>query len=275
MSKMTHITATASVPAESSVRGLEIVTGTQIISAIAPSDPLTKTPKPTPVLQRIRYAAAVLEGPDQILEFVAECFVGHDARVRKHESDWILESSTFEVCTSGEQIFPMADDIVSRLHRVMALYCGTTQVMSVSYIFWINAAGEKMRSIRAVLPINVTSSAGMAELKSMRGMQPLGTGVLQTSLHDEMIREALTLHGESKLSWSQIYDIIELFGGVDGIAKAGRAGKRHTRIIRQTANHYRHLGGPKKNPLPSNPPTLTEATDFVRSLLKQYISSRL
>jgi hypothetical protein len=275
MNKTTNITATANVPAESSVRGLAIVTGTPIPATIRSRPPQQNMTKAAPALQRIRYAAAVLEGQAHMLEFVAECFVGDEARVRKQEEDWILESSKFEVCTSGEQVFPMADDIVSRLHRVLALYCGTTRVLSVAHIFWIDAAGEKMRAIRGVLPINVTSSTGMADLKIMTGAQPLGAAVFHTSLHDAMVDEALALHGEGGLSWSQVYDIIELLGGAESIAKAGRADKKSTRIVRQTANHYRHLGDPKKNPLPLNPPTLAEATTFVRSLLKRYVLSRL
>jgi hypothetical protein len=90
-----------------------------------------------------------------MLESVAECFDRDDARVRKHEAGWILESCEFTSCTTGEQVFPIADDIVSRLQRILALYCGADEVLSVDHICWINAAGEKRRSIRGVLPINV------------------------------------------------------------------------------------------------------------------------
>ena len=171
--------------------------------------------------------------------------------------------------------FPIADDIVSRLHRILALYWGADEVLSVAHIYWINAAGKELRAIRGVLPINVISSTGIAELKTMRGTQPLGSAVFQTSLVDAKVNEALALHGESGLSWSQVYDIIEFLGGVDSIAKARYADKKQTRTVRQTANHYRHLGSLKKYPLPSNPPALAEATEFARSLLKRYLSSRL
>jgi hypothetical protein len=275
MNKKTVVTATVTVPAESPLRGLTFATGTPVPAA-APSAPAQQAvKKPGPTLQPIRYAAAVLEGQDWMLESVAESFVSKEARIRKHEEGWVLESSEFASCTTGEQVFPIADDIVSRLHRILALYCGADEVLSVAHIYWINAAGEKLRAIRGILPINVVSSAGIAELKTMRGTQPLGSAVFQTSILDAAVNEALALHGENGLSWSQIYDIIEFLGGEHKIAKAGYADKKQTRIVRRTANHYRHLGSPKKYSLPSNPPALAEATEFARSLLKRYFSSRL
>ena len=119
------------------------------------------------------------------------------------------------------------------------------------------------------------SSKGIAELKTMRGTQPLGSAVLQSMILDAAVREALTLHGESGLSWPEIYDIIEFLGGEAGIAKPGYDNKKKTCAVRQTANHYRHLGSPKKFTLPSSPPTLAEASDFARGLLQRWISSRI
>jgi hypothetical protein len=56
------------------------------------------------------------------------------------------------------------------------------------------------------------------------------------------VNEALTLHGDSGLSWSQVYDIIDLVGGVKGVVKVGYATKKQASAVRQTANHYRHQG---------------------------------
>lgn len=86
---------------------------------------------------------------------------------------------------------------------------------------------------------------------------------------------ALALHGQGELSWSQVHDIIELLDGVDRIARAGRGNRNQLRLVRKTADHYRHLGDPERYPLADNPPTLDEATVLVRDVLKRYISSRL
>ena len=98
---------------------------------------------------------------------------------------------------------------------------------------------EPLRSIRGSIAVNVVSSKGLAELNRMSGTQPLGSAVFEAMILDSKVNEALALHGESGLSWSQVYDIIEFFGGAAGIFRAGYA------------------------------------SEFVRSLLKRWISSRL
>lgn len=270
------MSATVTVPAEHPARRLSI-TGTPTPSA-APSAPAQQPvakPKAKPS-QIVRYAAAVLEGQPDMLETVALCFVSNNATIKEHESEgWILESCEFTSCTTGEQVFLKADDIVSRINRIMALYCGATSALSVEHIYWISAEGKPLREIRGSIPVNVVSSKGLAELKSMRGTQPLGAAVHQTMTVDPAVQEALNLHGEIGLNWSQVYDIIEFLGGKDRIAKAGYANKKKTDTVRRTANHYRHLGSPNKYPLPPSPPTLAEGVEFARNLLKRWIASRL
>jgi hypothetical protein len=62
-------------------------------------------------------------------------------------------------------------------------------------------------------------------------------------------------------------------GGVNAIIKKKWATRGQVVTCRQTANHYRHLGSPKKYPLPANPPSLTESNSLVLNLLKKWISS--
>ena len=275
MNRRAVMSVTATVPAESDVRSFAIVTGSPV-PATAPAAPSQQTPaKPDLSLPVLRYAAAVLKGQADMLESVAASFDDANVKIRKHEEGWILESSEFASCGDGAQVFPIADDLVSRIHHVLSLYCGATATLSVEHIYWINAEGKKLRTIRASLPVNVISSKGLGELKNLSGTQPLGSAVLQAMNDDAAVKEGLTLHGADGLSWSQVYDIIEFLGGEAGIVKAGYANAKQIRAVRQTANHYRHLGSPKKYPLPSNPPALAAASEFARSLLKLYISSRL
>jgi hypothetical protein len=219
-------------------------------------------------------------GQADTLASIAPCFDSDSAKIRKQrikkqEESWVLESSEFARCTTGEEVFPIADDIVSRINHILALYCNFTPMFSVEYINWIDAEGEPKRTIRDSVSVNVVKSKGISDLKSTSGTQPLGSAVLRLVGLDSAVSEAFALHGDSGLSWSQVYDIIDFVGGVDRIAEAGYANKKSTSAIRQTANHHRHLGNPRKCPLPPNPPTLAEAGEFARSLLKRWITSRL
>ena len=156
------MSAMVTVPAESTARTLAINTGAPVPVTDPPAPPQQAPAKPKLNLPTVRYAAAVLKGQPDMLESVAACFDGDDAKVRKHEEDWILESSAFASCATGEQVFPIADDLVSRIHHVLSLYCGATATLSVEHIYWINAEGKKLRTIRGSLPVNVISSKGLA-----------------------------------------------------------------------------------------------------------------
>jgi hypothetical protein len=273
MNKTAIVSATATIPAHSQARTLSINPGTPT-TRTTPSPPARQAvTKPDPNARVIKYAAAVLKGQLHMMESIAACFISDNARIKKHQDGWILESSEFAACTNGEEAFLIADDIVSRANCILALYCGATSALSVEHIYWINAEGEELRQIRGSISVNVVSSQGLADLKTMSGTQPLGSAVFQAMINDPAIWEALDLYGESGLSWSQVYDIIEFFG-IATIVKAGYS-KTQTTRVRRTANHYRHLGNPNKPPLPAKPPTLIEASEFAASVLKRWISSRL
>jgi hypothetical protein len=245
------------------------------LAADSPELPPPAAAKPKAKKLVIRHAAAVLTGQSDFLERIAPCFVGDNAKIRKLGEKWVLESCEFESCQTAEQLFSIADDLVSRVHRILALYCNCTRPFVAKYISWTNEKGEAWRAIRGSIGSNIVSSKGLAQLGKMRGEQPLGSVVFQAVDLDPPLKEALALHGEGELGWSQIYDIIEFLGGTNGIVNSKFATKERTDAIRQTANHYRHLGSKRKFPLPSYPPSLAEGGDFARSLLKLWIDSRL
>ncbi len=278
------VSTTVTVPATSEVWGLSVAATTVNLPgtpnptpASSPAQPAVAKITPSPV---IRYAAALLTGQEDVLASIAPCFDSDGARIKRQrfkeeEDSWVLESSEFAVCTTGNEVLAVADDIVSRIHQILALYCNYTPLLSVDCICWINAKGESLRTLRDSFDVTVASSKGLAELKSPSGTQPLGSAVFEAMTRDVKVNEALALHGESGLSWSQVYDILDLVGGVKGVVNVGYATKKQASAVRQTANHYRHQGLKKKPALPANPPTVDQANEFARGLLKRWISSRL
>jgi hypothetical protein len=279
--KPTIVSATVTVPATSEVWGIKIKTTVNPAGtpnpASPPAQPAVAKITPSPV---IRHAAALLTGEEDVLASIAPCFDSDAARIKKQrlkekEDSWVLESSEFARCRTGIEVLALADEIVSRIHQILALYGNYTPVLSVDCISWTNAKGESLRTVRDSFSVNVVSSKGLAELKSASGTQPLGSAVFEAMTRDVKVNEALTLHGDSGLSWSQVYDIIDIVGGVKSIVKAGYATRKQASAVRQTANHYRHQGLKKKPPLPANPPTAAQANEFARGLLKRWIASRL
>ena len=223
----------------------------------------------------MRYAA-ILSGQVQILENIAPCFSGDEARITKLDNTWALLSSDFEAYAKAQDVFPIADIILHRINCALALYTRLLSPFAVTYIQAFDDAGRPLnRGVRGSVTINVYSAEGIAELASLQGLQSLGSAIVHKANSDPAVNEALSLHGDNGLGWPQIYDIIEFLGGANEIVRNGWATKKRIRDIRQTANHFRHLGSTKKYPLPATHPTITEASTFVNDLLKRWITSRL
>jgi hypothetical protein len=88
--------------------------------------------------------------------------------------------------------------------------------------------------------------------------------LVEAAWRDKKLEEALGLIGDGEdLQWSQLYNILEFLGGADAIVKKNWATREQIIKCRQTANHHRHLGSPKKYPLPPNPPSWGVARTLV------------
>jgi hypothetical protein len=216
---------------------------------------------------------AELEGEPHVLENLAPCLQGNYARLRRIGNRWVLESSAFDQCKAGQEVFPEAEMLVSHIQAILAIYLQLHDAFRVVSILWLNAKGRPFRrSLRSHINVNTYSAKGILELASLRGVESLGTALAHRAAAHAAFREALALVEKRPLRWSQIYDVIE-FLGAERIATTGWATRRDIVRIRRTANYYRHLGRPKKDTLPKNPPTLANARTFAFNLLKRWIAT--
>jgi hypothetical protein len=212
-----------------------------------------------------------LKGQVETLEAVAPCFQSDRVRIIKRD-DWFLESSEFDQCSNGGQVFPIADDILRLIHRVCLLFTGLASPFEIGYVQPYSDTGSPLRrALRSIQTINVYSSAGIQELRTLKGTQTLGAEAISRALDDQTIRIALSLIGEHGPQWPQIYDVVE-FLGWKAIVNKGWATQREVKRVKRTANHHRHAGRPGRNPLPPNPPSLHDSATFVLGLLKKWIT---
>ena len=220
--------------------------------------------------------AAMLRGQRPVIESIAPCFTSSEARIRVLDKHWILESSRFSNCSSIDEAFRIADRLVIQIQGVLGVYLGLHSSISVSSILTLDPNGRAVHQrLRELIVINVYSAHGLRELSDLSKSKPMGSALLALSAYDSAVEEALKLVGERGLGWSQIYDIIEFLGGENAISSSGFSTRSQTRLVRRTANYYRHLGRKARDPLPTNPPTLAEAQIFAAGLLKRWLGARL
>jgi len=189
--------------------------------------------------------------------------------------EWVLESSRFEPCTTPDEVFTVAEWLLEEIHRLLNLYLYLASApLSVTAVLTFDNDKLVRRRIRASVPYTVYS-ADISELSAVVNSTSFGSMVLGKAPADRALRELWDLIGQGSLSWARIYDVIDFFGGADAIEKAGLATKKETLRMRRTANHYRHLGAPKPNTLPENPPTFVQAHAFAIGLIKKWLQSRI
>ena len=158
----------------------------------------------------------------------------------------------------------------------MSLYRGLSYRPTVKFIQCLDAGGQPCGNlVRASLTVMITSPTAMAELtKPIKG-KPLATAIFESMVKDTKISEALKLYQDVENRWGDVYDIIEFLGGPNLISKSGLDSMKEAKLVKQTANHYRHQGAHKQYPLSPNPPTLGKASLFAKKVLSLWIESRL
>jgi hypothetical protein len=224
-------------------------------------------------VKQMRFAVE-LKGRTATLANVAPCFQGNLVRVEKIGDTWFLRSSEFEKCKDTNEVFKVADRLLTLINRVSMLHMHLIAPFELGYVQAFNDSGNPTsRGLQASYSINVYSHAGCEELKKVTKGESFGSEIVSTAFTKPAVQAALSLVGDTETQWPQIYDIIEYLGGADVVAKKHWASRQTVRVCRQTANHYRHLGSPKNNPLPPNPPTIGQARTLVFDLLKKWMAS--
>jgi hypothetical protein len=218
--------------------------------------------------------AVRLKDATNVLEDVADSFQGDSARIIKLGDGWFLESSAFDACTTEIEVVRIAQTILPSIHRVCVLYVQLYSNFEIGGVDIFSDTGVLInRTLRDSTQITVYSAEGLQELQNPHGEESLGSAVVGAAMENESVHEALAMLGD--LQWPQLYNILEFLGGVDAIVKKTWATRGPVIKCRQTANHYRHLGSPKKYPLPPNPPSLSQARSLVLDVLKKWISMQL
>ena len=228
-----------------------------------------------------RYVA-VLESPVTGLPESAQCFVSDLCRITqldgipKLEGKWVLESSQFNVCATPSEVSPLANKILSAACRIMSLYFGLSYRPIVKFIQCLDTGGQPCgNEVRISFTLKTTSRDAMENLTKPIDGRPRATAIFEAAHKDAKIRYALDLYQDIEDRWPNVYDIIEFLGGPKGIKNSGFGTEKETTTVKQTANHYRHLGSQKQFPLPSKPPSLPQAAYFAKKALSHWIESRL
>ncbi len=184
---------------------------------------------------------------------------------RVDEEQCSLERSDF-LGMELTEVYAWIEVLIEQLVTLMHVY-------QPGGIFELKLSGatdirENGSSVATSNPFSVTIVRDAKELASAHPDHGTYCGaLLNAAQSDDDVAHALRLLRDPKPSWASVYDVYEFLKG-----KVSLQGlDRH----RQTANSYRHLGNPKNNPPPQNPPTLFDSQQEIYGLLRGWLESRM
>lgn len=203
----------------------------------------------------------LLRGPDFDITAAA------DGRV-------FLSGAPFETCATPDEVTETASHVLRRLASILEVYAGASDDFTVKNVFWKDDRGHLMQRIITVIKLRMIGD--LKDLATSRTSNTtLGSDLLRLASIDDDVARAFDLIGGKAIGWYEIYDLIDVMGNVGGIVDRGWA-TRDDKLssIRQTANHYRHLGS-TANKLPNNPPNLHDARATITNIFRRWLIERL
>jgi hypothetical protein len=189
---------------------------------------------------------------------------------RIDETTCAVGSAEFMNFTPSEA-YQRVENMLGNLTALMHVYSpNTRRRFEVWQVHELHASGRQSAIKR--LTMTVSHTDGMAKLtESVDGTVSRAALLLRLAQSDGRISEAFALLQTPEPSWGAVYDVLK-FVEQSPVTK-GKRTKVDT--YRRTANWYRHLGEPDREPKPSNAPNLIEARTFAFGLLQDWLELRI
>jgi hypothetical protein len=144
------------------------------------------------------YAAVITSAPHapHLLEDIAPSFCSPIATIRRRDNQWILQSSTFEPYESDERLFEAANNLLTQIHCVLALYLGRySEPLSVRGLLSLTN-DYKLIGHRHYFTQTFDIVRPAAQVFNPTASGSLATLVLSRAVTDPAITEALSLVGQ-------------------------------------------------------------------------------
>ncbi len=224
----------------------------------------------------MRSFLVAVKGDKKRLELLAKCFAGKQLTIRKISDLWVIDAPTIAKAATRDDAFVIAKRLITQIHQVCTVYLNLEPPLEFTAIVWLDKNGKPCRqSIQASVIFTFREAGWGDDLSKIVAGSSFGSRLHKAICTSPSLQYAMEIAGEAPINWHRVYDIIEFVGNENVIAHEKWATRAEVRLVRQTANHYRHLGNPRKTPLPPDAPDLRKATYFALDLLKRWILREL
>jgi len=223
------------------------------------------------------------------LVMLSESFSGEEIGISQQDKQFILTSSEFNGMESATIVREKAIEIIDAISGLSRLSLSAQTNLSVGSVYNVGDDGGRGVSVfpepaklifRGYPPtVIIGKSDGTQEIHKpadlIANWAPL-------SLTDSAVYKALRLRNTSSLDWVglyRIYEVIEEDIGRSSIIKAGWATEGAIKQFKHTANSVEAVGdqarhGKENTSPPKNPLDISQAHEFIDSLLKKWLNSK-
>lgn len=218
-----------------------------------------------------------LEAETSLLGKLSAEFCNPELRIF-HDSDcWFLESTYLNSDDSSE-IYTNGEKLIDYLNHTLWLYAYRPNSINSNGYYLLASTGERVMKFLAIETITAP-----IRLIVYSNDIPSRISLDLFSAH-EKVREALAFFNKAEIDWFTLYKIYETVRDDDPNSPVSAAYKalideawnlkKDSKRFRDAANWHRHSAFNKKNERPVNPMTLSEAKQFVRQVLINWLEHK-
>lgn len=184
--------------------------------------------------------------------------------------NWQLKSAAFAAFTDEQDVFNAGSAILTRISGMAALYGLNPSDVIVSAVMASNSDGSGLGS--ALLPFHFDVLPGTTQKYQVSDLPT----------NDSNVEVALRVLAQRRLTWSELYKLLEIVQadqGSDYPIREGVTTKVQLRNFKHTANSMAAIGddarhGPTSQQPPSSPMTIDDARDLLRDILKHWFGEK-
>jgi len=228
-----------------------------------------------------------ITGDEFDLAELAQCFTSPKLSILKEENAYVLQSTELDSIEHADEALERAKELISLVSGAARLTIHAQRPLSVGNVARrIENGIEKVSVIlkdevmvRDSITATMISTDGTVETHRRSDATPM---MVTAALKSPQMARALRLYGSPPLDWKNLYCVYEIIehasGGEKGLVQKDWAARNQIERFTRTANHpgaagYGARHGVQSADPPSNPMTISEAIEFVGSLLRRSLSA--
>jgi hypothetical protein len=232
-----------------------------------------------------------ITGDETDLQELAKVWNQPDLTIEKENEGYILKSSHFTSLSSDQEVREKANELLIPLNAGIKLTLGALKPIEIAHTTQIMPDGKKMAFVMAYAVVHhrAFASAVLTKIDGTIEIENPADPVIPIftlAQKNPQVAKMCQYINLDLNSWFTLYNILEILEE-DGFKSIKRGGnhKKKADAFTQTADNYRVLGvkarhakeltkKKRKIEIPPNPMNLSEAQDFIKMLIREWLEEK-